>query len=66
MAPATIQTRKNGPLRVDGEVTLIDHEGKEFKVQTPYTLCRCGHSGKKPFCDSTHRTIGWQAEQTAE
>jgi CDGSH-type Zn-finger protein len=66
MATATIQTRKNGSLRVEGEVRLIDHEGNEYKVQTPFSLCRCGQSNNKPFCDSTHRTCGFTADQTAE
>ncbi len=28
-------------------------------------LCRCGRSKNKPFCDGTHREVGWQAEEAA-
>ena len=65
MADVKIQTRKNGPLRVEGPITLIDHDGNAFKVDDTYYLCRCGQSAKKPFCDGAHRGCGWVAEETA-
>jgi CDGSH-type Zn-finger protein len=72
---ATIKVRQNGSLLVDGEdVTLIDWNGNEYALaKRPFALCRCGHSANKPFCDGTHKQIGFQAaeaaippEQTAE
>ena len=57
-----IKVRKNGSLLVTGDFTLIDHEGREIvrPVGKPNTsLCRCGHSAKKPFCDGAHRTVGF-------
>jgi CDGSH-type Zn-finger protein len=57
-----IKVRKNGSLLVTGDFTLVDHEGREIvrPVGKPNTsLCRCGHSAKKPFCDGTHRSIGF-------
>jgi len=57
-----IKVRKNGSLLVTGDFTLIDHEGREIvrPVGKPNTsLCRCGHSAKKPFCDGTHRSVGF-------
>ena len=64
---ATIKVRQNGSLLVDGEdVTLIDWNGNEYKLEKrPFALCRCGHSSKKPFCDGTHKVIGFQAGEAA-
>ena len=56
MADVTIKVRDNGPYLVTGEVRLVDAEGNAFTVEgTNIALCRCGMSGKKPFCDGTHR-----------
>lgn len=57
-----IKVRKNGSLLVTGDFTLVDHEGREIvrPVGKPNTsLCRCGHSARKPFCDGTHKSIGF-------
>ena len=63
MANAIIQVRDNGSNRiVSGPVTIIDMEGnviREVAEGERLGLCRCGHSKNKPFCDSTHREIGW-------
>jgi CDGSH-type Zn-finger protein len=63
----TITVRQNGPLRVEGDdVTLVDWNGQEYRIEKrPFVLCRCGHSSKKPFCDGTHRTIGFQGGDPA-
>lgn len=56
MAEVSIRVRHNGPLLVRGPVELTDHEGRVLRVEGPdVALCRCGHSGRKPFCDGTHR-----------
>jgi CDGSH-type Zn-finger protein len=67
MADVKIRTRPNGPLLVEGGFTLVDSEGKEFKLDPNknYALCRCGHSSKKPFCDGTHKTCGFIADERA-
>ena len=64
---ATITVRQNGPYRVDGDdVTLVDWNGSEYQItKRPFALCRCGGSMTKPFCDGTHRTIGFQASEAA-
>lgn len=57
-----IKVRKNGSLLVTGDFSLVDHEGKEIPrpIGKPnVSLCRCGHSAKKPFCDSAHKTCGF-------
>jgi CDGSH-type Zn-finger protein len=67
VSEVTIQVRENGPLKVTGPVTLVDAEGVPFELPagTSFVLCRCGHSGNKPFCDATHRKIGFEAVETA-
>ncbi len=68
MADITIKVRKDGPYEVKGEIELVgadkniiplQHEGVNF-------LCRCGHSKTKPFCDGTHKELGWNDETPAE
>jgi CDGSH-type Zn-finger protein len=49
-----IKIRKNGPLEVQGGVKLIDEMGSIPECKEHYTLCRCGKSKNKPFCDGTH------------
>ena len=67
MTPVTITIRKNGPYRVEGDITLLDHDGKPVEVTPgkPISLCRCGASTKKPFCDGTHSRIGFIGAEEA-
>lgn len=67
MSEARIQVRNNGPLRVEGEIELLDAEGKPFGLggRTAISLCRCGHSQSKPFCDASHARAGFQSEVAA-
>jgi len=62
-----ITIRPNGPYVVEGEVELLDVDGK--KVDTTdrprIALCRCGASVTKPFCDGTHSKVGFQAAEAA-
>ncbi len=62
MADQKITVNLNGPLKVEGGITLTDHEGNAFptKEGLPFFLCRCGHSQNKPFCDGTHKREGFQ------
>lgn len=64
----TIRVRQNGPYLVEGDdVTVVDWNGNQYTIaKRPFVLCRCGHSAHKPFCDGTHRTIGFQASEAAE
>jgi CDGSH-type Zn-finger protein len=63
----TITTRRNGPFVVEGPIRLIDADGQEFPVVAgkKVSLCRCGASTKKPFCDGAHSKIGFQAAEAA-
>ena len=75
--PGVVVT-KNGPYLVSGAVPLARQtivagpEGSErwresdpFPPQESYALCRCGHSANKPFCDGTHKKIGFDGTETA-
>ena len=63
VAMVTIETIKNGPYIVKGEVELIDADGNKFPVEPRMALCRCGASTEKPFCDGTHSKIGFKAAE---
>jgi len=60
--------RTNGPLKVTGPITIVDADGVPFVVPpgNAIVLCRCGHSKNKPFCDTTHREIGFVSDDTAQ
>lgn len=68
MADVEIKVRHNGPYKVTGMVRVVDADGKEFALPegSAIVLCRCGHSSTKPFCDSSHRRIGFVADDVAE
>jgi len=62
----TIRCRIDGPLVVELSpdcadlgfgLRVTDHEGREHPLPAgrPLALCRCGHSGRKPFCDGAHK-----------
>ena len=57
MADVDITVRLDGPYRVQGPFTLSDQDGTEFKIPEGQwvSLCRCGKSDTKPFCDASHR-----------
>lgn len=57
-----IKRAENGPLLLQGNVTVIAGSGREAWHGTKAALCRCGHSSNKPFCDGTHKTIGFEAD----
>lgn len=61
-----MQVMPDGPYKIRGAITLVDVEGNEIDVSDRgvVALCRCGHSKTKPFCDASHREVGWRAEGT--
>lgn len=71
---------KNGPYRVQGNIPLVrktqvvseygepltwKNEGEIEKDDGDYFLCRCGQSSHKPFCDGTHRKVGFDGTERA-
>ena len=53
----------NGPLRISGTFTIKDPQGKDFDLagRTAISLCRCGFSENKPFCDDSHARKGFKS-----
>jgi CDGSH-type Zn-finger protein len=60
--PAKIVPADHGPLRLEGDFEILDPSGKSFGLagRTKISLCRCGHSANKPFCDGAHRAANFQ------
>jgi CDGSH-type Zn-finger protein len=68
MDQPVVQLRENGPIVIQLPVKVLDHLGNEFTIQTEkptVALCRCGQSARKPFCDGSHKRVGFQASETA-
>ena len=61
MAATKITVNPNGSLRVEGDFEIVDAQGKAFGLggRAAITLCRCGHSANKPFCDGSHKVCGF-------
>jgi uncharacterized Fe-S cluster protein YjdI len=51
----------DGPLYVLGNMTIRDERGNVIREGTRMALCRCGQARNKPFCDGTHRMIGFRS-----
>jgi CDGSH-type Zn-finger protein len=64
MPSVRITVKPSGPLRVEGLIALVDVNGVEWDLEgkPAISLCRCGLSSKRPFCDGTHRVEGWQCD----
>lgn len=60
--PLSVKPAKNGPLLVQGNLTIRASTGQVRWQGTTAALCRCGHSKNKPFCDGSHRRVGFEAE----
>jgi CDGSH-type Zn-finger protein len=60
---ATITIRNNGPVRIEGDFVILDHDGRPFDLagRTVISLCRCGASANKPFCDGSHNRCGFDS-----
>ena len=61
MSEVTIKSLTDGPLEVSGEVEILAADGSLVKETSKSYLCRCGHSGNKPFCDGAHKREGFTA-----
>ncbi|MGH7724570.1 MAG: CDGSH iron-sulfur domain-containing protein [Candidatus Eiseniibacteriota bacterium] len=63
MAATRVTVMNNGSLRIEGEFEIVDQDGKAFGLagRNRVSLCRCGQSSNKPFCDGTHKTCGFES-----
>lgn len=61
--PTKVTVLNNGPLRLEGDFGIADPLGAEFGLagRTVISLCRCGLSENKPFCDGAHGRMGFQS-----
>lgn len=57
MATTKITVNNNGSLKIEGEIELIDKNGMPYHLggRDVISLCRCGLSKNKPFCDGSHK-----------
>lgn len=57
MASTTLTILSNGSVKVDGDFEIKDKDGNIYNLQgrTLVSLCRCGLSQNKPFCDGAHK-----------
>jgi CDGSH-type Zn-finger protein len=66
MSEVTIVVANNGPYRIAtaADIVLKDADGNVFDLsgRPSVSLCRCGQSSNKPFCDGTHNRCGFQSE----
>lgn len=58
-----VTVSKDGPFAITGGITLVDQQLGEGASSEHYTLCRCGASKNKPFCDGAHWHIGFKDEK---
>jgi CDGSH iron-sulfur domain-containing protein 3 len=58
----TMRVKPNGSIRVTGTVDFVDADGNLIESKTDFSLCRCGQSKEKPYCDGSHREAGFTAE----
>jgi CDGSH-type Zn-finger protein len=56
-----MRVKANGSIRVTGTVDFVDEDGNVVETKTDFSLCRCGHSKEKPYCDGSHKAAGFEA-----
>ena len=67
MEKTKVTILRNGPVRIEGDFEILDPTGNAYGLagRTIISLCRCGHSANKPFCDGSHNKNAWQDEPVA-
>ena len=62
----TIKPKPNGPLHVSGTIALRNSRGELMATEAEFWLCRCGQSANKPFCDGTHKRVGFASARLSD
>lgn len=57
--PLKVTPTTNGPLKLEGNLEIVTGTGHTVDRMQRAFLCRCGHSANKPFCDGTHKKVGF-------
>lgn len=66
--PTKITVTKNASYRIEcDDMEIFDANGNKYDLagRTTIGLCRCGQSNKKPFCDGSHKSCGFESEVAA-
>jgi len=64
--PPLIEPGIDGPLIVTNVESLVNSKGERIQTRPKMSLCRCGHSNNKPFCDGTHASVGFTGAKSPE
>lgn len=59
--PVNVRPVPNGPLQVTGNLEIVSGTGRTVNKVAAVSLCRCGHSKNKPYCDGSHKAAGFVA-----
>jgi CDGSH-type Zn-finger protein len=62
MAETIITPDENGPYHITSGFRVMLSDGTELEAEGETWLCRCGQSGTKPFCDGTHKKVGFRSD----
>jgi CDGSH-type Zn-finger protein/uncharacterized Fe-S cluster protein YjdI len=57
-----VEPQKDGPLKVSGNLEIVSGTGHTVNRVSETFLCRCGQSRNKPYCDGSHRKVGFVAD----
>ena len=60
--PLSVAPIKDGPLKVEGNLTIVASSGRAAWQGDKAFLCRCGASNNKPFCDGQHKAVGFRSD----
>jgi CDGSH-type Zn-finger protein/uncharacterized Fe-S cluster protein YjdI len=59
--PVTVKPTEDGPVEITGDIEFLAGDGQTRRRGGFAELCRCGHSGNKPFCDGSHEATAFRA-----